>query len=288
MSSLSPSIGIVYDQIRPDERMIIDAAKRKGIPLQLYDAQELVVEASNPSRDMGFEDVILQRCVSYFKGLHLAALLENKGATVINSFEATSICGNKLLTSITLAKAGVPTPKTFVAFNSKSAMDAVGKLGYPATLKPVVGSWGRLVAPLNDPESAKAIFESRDFLFPLYQIFYIQELIQRPDRDIRCFVAGDRAIAAEYRYSPEGDWRTNAAIGGKAVECKITPEIEEISVKAAKAVGDGVFGVDIMESPGGLVVHEVNHSTEFKMLVSVSGVDVAGSILDYAVERVKR
>jgi len=145
----------------------------------------------------------------------------------------------------------------------------------------VIGSWGRLIAPLKDIDSAKAIFESREYMFPLYQIYYLQEMIGRPQRDIRCFVIGDQAIAAIYRYSAPGDWKTNIARGGKAEPCPITNEIEELAIKATKAVGGGAFGVDIMESDRGLLVHEVNATTEFKTTTEATGIDVPGYLIDY-------
>jgi [lysine-biosynthesis-protein LysW]--L-2-aminoadipate ligase len=171
-----------------------------------------------------------------------------------------------------------------VAFTEDSALRAVNKIGYPAILKPIVGSWGRLIAPLKDRESARAILETREFMFPLYQVFYIQEMIQNLLRDIRCFVIGDRAVAAIYRYSPPGEWRTNVARGGRAEACPITPDLEELCVRAAEAVGGGAFGVDVMETPNGFVVHEVNYTTEFKATSESTRVDIPGLILDYLVE----
>jgi len=284
--TLSP-FGMVYDQIRAEERMIIEAAKKRGFNLTLHNAENLVLEASNLDRPE-MEPLILQRCVSYFRSLYLTAILESKGIRVVNPFQVAFICGNKLLASMVLAKAGVPTPRTFVTFDSKSALKALDKVGYPAFIKPVVGSWGRLVAPLKDLHSAKAILEAREFMFPLYQVYYIQEQVKRPPRDIRSFVIGDRAVAAIYRYAPQDDWRTNTARGGRAEACKVAGELEEITLRAAKAVGGEFLGVDLMESPEGLMVHEVNYSTEFRNTVPVTGVDIPGILVDYMVELAKK
>jgi [lysine-biosynthesis-protein LysW]--L-2-aminoadipate ligase len=244
---------------------------------------ELVFDtARDPETE--FEEVVLQRSMSYFKSMHVTALLENNGIRVVNSFNSAVVCGNKLLTSIALSKAGVPTPKTLVAFTEDSAIKALEKVGYPAILKPVVGSWGRLIAPLKDLESARAILETREFMFPLYQVFYIQEMIENLLRDIRCFVIGDHAVAAMYRYPSPGEWRTNVARGGRAEACEITPELERLCVKAVEAVGGGGFGVDVMETPDGLVVHEINYTTEFKALTESAGVDVPGLIVDYLID----
>jgi [lysine-biosynthesis-protein LysW]--L-2-aminoadipate ligase len=274
---------MLCDRIRPDERMVIEAAKSKSIDLRIHDVDQLVFDTGGDP-EVEIEKVVLQRSMSYFKSMHVTALLENNGTKVVNSLNSAVVCGNKLLASIALSKAGVPTPKTLVAFTEESALKAVNKIGYPAILKPIVGSWGRLIAPLKDLESAKAILETREFMFPLYQVFYIQEMIQNLLRDIRCFVIGDRAVAAMYRYSPPGEWRTNVARGGRAEACPITPDLEELCVRAAEAVGGGALGVDVMETPNGPVVHEVNHTAEFKATTESTGVDIPGLILDYLVE----
>jgi [lysine-biosynthesis-protein LysW]--L-2-aminoadipate ligase len=276
-------IGMLCDRIRPDERMVIEAAKKKEIDLRVHNVDEIVFETARDP-ETKFENVILQRAMSYFKSMHITALLENNGIKVVNSFNAALVCGNKLLTSIALSKAGIPTPKTLVAFTEDSSLKALEKVGYPAILKPVVGSWGRLIAPLKDLDSARAILETREYMFPLYQVYYIQEMIQNLLRDIRCFVIGDHAVAAIYRYSAPGEWRTNVARGGRAEVCQITPDLEELCVRATEAVGGGVFGVDMMETPNGLVVHEVNYTTEFKATTESTGVDIPGLVLDYLVD----
>lgn len=233
-------------------------------------------------------DVFLQRCISYFRAIHVAATLESSGKTVVNSYSTMSICGNKLLASLRLREAGIPTPQTMLAFTEEAALSALNKLGYPAIIKPVVGSWGRLVAQINDPSTARSLIEAREYMHPLQQVYYLQEKIKRPNRDIRCYVIGDEAVAAIYRNAPAEDWRTNTALGGQAQNCDITPDLAEISIRAAEAVGGGAFGVDLMETDYGLVVHEVNHTTEFKNTVKATGVDIPGKILDYALIRVKR
>ena len=279
---------MLYDQIRPDERLIIDAAKRDGMDLTLYDTNQLVFEVTGDDGGIELADVFLQRCVSYFRSIHVTALLESRGRPVVNAFKAASICGNKLLASITLSRAKIPTPRTFLTFTEESSLEALHELGYPAVLKPVVGSWGRLVAQLSDDDSARSIIESREYMHPIQQVFYIQERIKRPDRDIRCYVIGDQAVAAIYRHAAQGDWRTNTARGGVAESCPITPELAELSVKAAEVMGGGAFGVDLMETESGLVVHEVNHTTEFKNTVRVTGVDIPKLILEYTILQAKQ
>lgn len=233
------------------------------------------------------ERLVLQRCVSHYRNIYSTAALEALGHTVINPFLTAWTSSDKVFCSLALAKAGVPTPKTKVAFTEEGVLSALDQLGYPAVLKPAVGSWGRLSAKIKDSDFAKAIVEDREFMHPSYQVYYVQEYVKRPPRDIRTFVIGDRTIAAIYRTSA-GDWRTNTARGGKAEPCPITKEIDDISVKAAKAVDGRFVGVDLMESPEGMLCHEVNNTTEFKNSVPATGIDIPGLVVDYLASLDKR
>jgi len=281
-------LGLLYDQLRPDERLIIDAAKRDGIDLSLYDTDQLAWDVTTENDGIELADAFLQRCMSYFRSIHVTATLEARGRTVVNSFKAASTCGNKLIASICLSRAKIPTPRTFLTFTQEASLKALEQLGYPAVLKPIVGSWGRLVAQIKDPESATAILEPREYMHPVQQVYYLQEKIRRPERDIRCYVIGEQAVAAIYRNAPPDDWRTNTARGGLAENLPVTPELGEISIRAAQAVGGGAFGVDLMETDSGLVVHEVNHTTEFKNTVRVTGVDIPKLLLEYTIRQAKK
>ena len=278
---------MLYDYIRPEERMLIDSSKKKGIKLKLHKSDDFFANALELSNKLEFEDVVLQRSISYFRSLHLTALLENRGINVINSSKIATICGNKLMATLILAKEKIATPRTYIAFNIESTLKLLSKIGYPAIIKPVIGSWGRLVAPLKDPESTRAILEDRENMFPIYQIYYIQEMVNRPPRDIRCFIIGGEVVAAIYRYSSSNEWRTNTARGGRVENCEVTSELEDLSLKVVKTFGDGIFGVDLMESPDGLLVNEINFTTEFRNSVLATGKDIPGLILEYAIRRKK-
>jgi [lysine-biosynthesis-protein LysW]--L-2-aminoadipate ligase len=258
-----------------------------GVKVNLIDCKDLDIEIN--SGKTGIEDkVVLQRCVSYFRNVHSTAALEAAGIRVVNCFDSAWVCGNKLFGSLQLVKSGIPTPKTRVSFTEDSALRSAANIGYPAVIKPVVGSWGRLSALLKDEDFAKAVIEDREYMFPLYQVYYLQEFVKRPPRDIRSFVIGGRTVAAIYRYSGSSDWRTNTARGGRAENCKIGNELDELSVKAAKATKCEIAGVDLMESEEGLLVHEVNNTTEFKNTVPATGVDIPKLIVDYLVSLQKR
>jgi [lysine-biosynthesis-protein LysW]---L-2-aminoadipate ligase len=280
------SFAILYDVIRWEEKAIADAAKKKGVETHLVDAREISLDVT--SKSSGIEErVILERCVGHYRNIHATAALESLGHRVVNSFKTAYTSSDKLFCSIALARAGVPTPRTFVAFTEASAKKSLESLGYPGVLKPVVGSWGRLSALIKDEDFATAILEDREYMYPMYQVYYLQEFVKRPPRDIRSFVVGDRTVAAIYRLSST-DWRTNTARGGKATDCPVTHELNELSLKSAKAVGGEIVGVDLMESPDGMVVHEVNNTTEFKNTVPATGIDIPGIIVDYLVSLEKR
>jgi [lysine-biosynthesis-protein LysW]--L-2-aminoadipate ligase len=187
-----------------------------------------------------------------------------------------------------LTKAKVPTPRTLISFTPEAALQSFEQVGYPALIKPVVGSWGHFIALVNEQNVAKSIIEHRESMGPLYQIYYVQEEIKRPPRDIRSFVIGDEVVGAIYRVAQDGDFITNTSRGGKATPCEVTSEIEEISLMAAEAVGGGVLGIDLMESPNGIVCHEVNHVTEFRNTVEVTHIDIPGIIVDYLVEQANK
>lgn len=287
-------ISLIYDRVRWEEKALIEASERLGLNLKLVDSKEIYLNATEGSSNLSklremFGDIVLQRCISYFRGLHITAVLEGAGLQVINPFNVSLICGNKLFTTIALSKVGVPVPQTMVAFTNEGAMKALEKLGYPAVLKPVVGSWGRLIALVKDRDSAQALIETREEMQnSLMQIYYLQEYVKRPPRDIRILTIGDEVVAAAYRYPAEGDWRTNVARGGRMEPCPIRDELAEVALKASRAVGGGVLAVDCMESPDGIVVHEVNNTPEFKGLYSATRVDIPEKIIKYAIGVMKR
>jgi [lysine-biosynthesis-protein LysW]--L-2-aminoadipate ligase len=281
------SLTILYDTIRWEEKALYEAAKKKDADLENVDIKNLKLRLDNGSAYAG--KVVLQRSVSYFKSLHATAALEGLGAQVINPLRVASITGNKLFAHMEFHKAGVNTPKAISAFSEESAIAALEEFGYPAVIKPTVGSWGRMIGLLRDKDAAQAVVEDREHMFPLYHIYYFEEFVKRPPRDIRAIVVDDHVVAAIYRYSGEGEWKTNMALGGRAEVCPVTKELEDIFMKATKAVGGQIVGVDLMESEkDGLMVHEINNTTEFKNTVRVTGVDVPGLMVDYALSLYKR
>jgi len=280
-------ITMLYDIIRWEEKALYEASKRRSVDMTMLDVKEETFDISD-GRAERFGDVSLQRSVGHYRNLHTTAFVEGQGVRVINDLRSSELTGNKLFTILALKRAGVPVPRTIVSFSQEEAFKSFKQLGNRAVIKPVTGSWGRMIGLLESEASARAVLEDREYMYPLYQVYYMQEYVKRPPRDIRAFVVGDRVIAAIYRLQPPDDWRTNTARGGKAISCPITRELEDITLKASSAVGDGIFGVDLMESEAGLVVHEINGTTEFKNSVPATGIDIPGLMLDYIVERYGR
>ena len=276
------SLILLYDNIRWEEKAIYESARKRGIDITNVDCKDLILELDGPSYS---NKTIIQRCVSYFKSLHSTAALEGLGASVINPLNTSIVCGNKLFTHMKLKNAGIKTPKVITTFSYEAALSALDIFGYPTIIKPTIGSWGRLIALLKDKDAAKAVIEDRQHMFPLYQIYYFEEFVDRPPRDIRAIVIGDRVVAAIYRYSENSEWKTNMALGGRAESCPVTKELEDICIKSTQAVGGKIVGVDLMESSrDGLLVHEVNNTTEFKNTVRVTGIPIQNMIVDYSLQ----
>jgi len=269
--------------------MLEKQAIELGHDTTMLDAKITQINTDSSKNDFQFGDVVLERCVSYFRGLHFTACLEFLDVPVINEYEVARICGNKLFMSLLLKKHGVPTPKTYFSFSADAARENLEKVGYPLVLKPVIGSWGRGVMPIKDKDTMDAIFEIRELTDgPHDRIFYLQELIKRPPRDIRVITVGDQAIAAMYRKST-GGFKTNIALGADPEICQMTNEIEELCVKASKAVGGGILGVDLMEDEKkGMVVHEVNNTVEFKGLAKVTKKNIPKEMIEFALNSTRK
>jgi len=281
-------LDILFDKLRFEEKALYNTATKKGLDVRLVDSRNIIMDTDHLElRQREFGDILLQRSISHFRGQFLTYCLELCGYKVINDSKIGEVCGNKLLTSMILKKNNIPTPKSYFSFNSDSAVEFIESVDFnsnPVVFKPVIGSWGRGVFPVRNRETGKIIIEMREeSTSPFSNIFYFQELIHRPPRDIRCIVVGDKLVAAVYRYSSEDEWRTNVAKGGKAELIKVTNELEDLALKAANVVGKGILGIDMMEDEArGLLVHEINNTVEFRGASLATGIDVADMIVEYA------
>ena len=273
-------IGFRHSLIRKEEKLLISEFKSRGVELVMIDDRKLAFDLfSGPDVDLVFE-----RCINHSRAMHGLRLLESAGIRCINTSDVSRICGDKILTSLALKEANVPQPPVRVAFTEASALEAIEQLGYPVVLKPVVGSWGRLLSKINDRETAESILEHKVILGSYHHsIFYIQQYVEKKGRDIRSFVIGDECVAAIYRTSPH--WITNTARGAVATGCVVSDEISSISLAAARAVGGGVLAVDLFETDSGLLVNEVNYTMEFRNSIETTGVNIPARVVDYVLEK---
>lgn len=274
-------VGVLLSRVRVEEKLLLaELARRENVEVIRFDDRQLVLDFADPITSC---DVVLERAINHLRAEYTLKVLNDWDVPTINTFEVANICGDKLLTTAALVKAGVPVPRTRIAFTPESAIEAIEDLGYPVVLKPAIGSWGRLLSKVNDRDAAEALLEHKVTLGSFHHgAFYIQEYVEKEGRDIRSFVIGDETICAIYRDSPH--WITNTARGAKASNCPVTPQLDEISRAAARAVGGGVVAVDLFETPYGLQVNEVNYTMEFRNSIDTTGVNIPEKIIDYTLQ----
>jgi len=272
-------IGFLYTRLRAEEKYLLEELeKRTDVEvIRIKDDGQFFDISRIPEK----VDALFERSVSYSRGLYISKIYEANGVKVVNTPQVAERCGDKYVTSQILVQNGIPTPKVFMAFDEESALAAVEAMGYPCVMKPVVGSWGRLLAKVDNRHMAESLIEHKASLGVNHQVFYIQEYIQKPGRDIRAFVVGEEPIAAIYRTS-EG-WITNTARGGVATNCPLTPELIDICRRTAQAIGGGLLAIDVFESDNGLTINEVNHTMEFRNSITTTGVNIPALMVDYVI-----
>jgi len=277
-------LGVLVSYLRQEEKLILATARARGIDVRPVFDRELALDLAAPTAaESGLDvDVVLDRSVVHSRAGYTLHAMERWRVPTLNAAAAVHVCDDKALCSLTLERAGIPTPRTFLAYSIESALKACETLGYPAVLKPVTGSWGRLLAKVNGPEQARAIIQQKAEHGSFHhEIYYVQQYIAKPDRDIRAYVIGEKIVAASYRTAEH--WITNSARGATSKPCPVTPEIEELSLRSCRAVGARLAGVDLIETPDGLQVLEVNTGGEFKGLMTTTDVDIAARIVEEAV-----
>jgi [lysine-biosynthesis-protein LysW]---L-2-aminoadipate ligase len=278
-------LALLHSTIRREEKLLLDEAARRGIPVRTIDIRAEVLDPAAFRVDF---DVALERSVSTVKGDYAALFFESLGVPVVNSSVVARNCEDKFLTSLLLARAGISVPRFAMAFDAEPARRAVaGMGGYPVVIKPPLGSWGRLLAKINDEDALDAVVEHKEVLgTPPQKALYIQEFVRKPGRDIRAFLADGETLCAIYRESPH--WITNTARGGVAKNCPPTAELRDICGRASAAVGGGLLAVDLFESGSGIQVNEINHTMEFRNSEEPTGVNIAGAILDHCLKTARK
>lgn len=277
-------VGFLYTRLRLEEKLLLDELKsRPGVEVVMVSDEDNFFAIDQAPAAV---DVLFERSISYSRGLYVSRIFAANGVPVVNDPRVAERCGDKYVTSQLLVSAGIPTPRVLMAFSEESALAACDEIGYPCVLKPVVGSWGRLLAKADNRASAEAFIEHKALLGGVnHQIFYIQEYIEKPGRDIRAFVIGEEPVAAIYRTS--SNWITNTARGGVASNCPLTDEIKELCRRTSRAVGGGLLAIDLFESPSGMSVNEVNHTMEFRNSITTTGVNIPALMVDHVLSQAK-
>jgi len=275
-------IAMLLSRIRVEEKLLMQAFEKRAQDVDVIDDREVIFDLQQNGWNK--YDVVVERCINHSRALYALRILNDWGIPTVNTYDVALICGNKLETSSALVRDKIPTPNCKIAFTPESALRAIEEIGYPVVLKPAIASWGRLISKVNDREAAETILEHKQILGTYnHSIFYIQEYIDKPDRDIRSFVVGNETVGAIYRTSDH--WITNTARGGRATNCPVTPEINQLSLAAANAVGGGVVAVDLLETKDGkMLVNEVNYTMEFRNSIDTTGVNIPDVVVDYIVK----
>ena len=275
----SITVGFLHSLVRKEEKLLIgEFNKRQNVNLAMMDDRQICFDLTHRPE----VDVIVERSINHSRALHALRLYQSLGIPCVNNYEVSLNCGDKILTAVALQDHRVAQPDLRIAFTIDSALEAIEELGYPVVLKPAVGSWGRLLSKVNDRDAAEAILEHKTVLGSYHHsIFFIQKYVDKKGRDIRAFVVGDDCIAAIYRSSMH--WITNTARGAIASRCPVTPELGELCLQAANAVGGGVLAVDLFESNDGYLVNEVNYTMEFRNSIETTGVNIPDKVVDHVI-----
>ncbi|MCL9812365.1 lysine biosynthesis protein LysX [Natranaeroarchaeum aerophilus] len=280
-------VGLLYSRIRKDEKLLLEELRERDHDVVKIDVRKQRFSIREPPETFTDLDVVLDRCLATSRSKYATQFCEAYGIPIVNSAETAEVCADKVKNSLALEKAGIPTPNTEVAFTKDSAMEIIESFGYPCVLKPVIGSWGRLMAKIDSKSAAEAILEHKATLGHYeHKVFYVQEFVEKPGRDIRVLAVDGEPVGAMVRSSDH--WLTNAAKGAETDSFELDEEAKSLVEQASDAVGGGLLGVDLMETgvdengdPEGYTVHEVNHTVEFKALNDATDIDVTGGVVDW-------
>jgi len=281
------NVGLLYSRIRKDEKLLLSELRDRDHEVTKIDVRDQQFSLSDAPESFEDVDIVLDRCLATSRSLYATQFCEAYDVPVVNEPRTAEICADKVKNSLALEQAGVPTPNTEVSFTKESAMQSIEKFGYPCVLKPVVGSWGRLMAKIDSRSAAEAVLEHKATLGHYeHKVFYVQEFVEKPGRDIRVLATDGEPVGAMVRSSDH--WLTNAAQGAETEAFELDEEAERLVEEASEAVGNGLLGVDLMEvgvdeegEPTGYTVHEVNHTVEFKALADATDTDVAAEVVDW-------
>lgn len=279
-------------------KSLTDALTARAHEVKLFRLQDVAAQIPDKFTHLEDEDLtgldgVIVRTIGFGTGdqitfrISLLEHFQDSGIYVMNPAYSFRRAKDKYATLTTLHKAGIRVPRTYVGENLEAAMGFVKDIG-DVVIKPMIGSRGMGSIRAENPELT---YRAMKFIHQLGQVLYVQETIQKPDRDIRAFIVGGRFVAAMYRYVPpgvEGEWRTNVHGGGVAAPAALSDEYIECALKTAEVLKLDYTGVDILETPEGPCVLEANASPSWSGLSGQTDVDIAGAIVDLLVERCKK
>lgn len=281
---------------------------------RLYSTKRLVEAARERSHSVRVLDPL--RCYMkigvdafemHYKGVHISgydaviprigASVTRYGTAVLRQFElmgtkspngcdAILRARDKLRCHQLLAAEGIDLPATVFGDNPDDTVDMLSMLGPPPhVIKLNEGTQGAGVMLTEKPSASRAVIEA---LRGLYAQFLVQEFVSEAEgADLRCFVVGDKVVAAMKRQAPAGDFRSNLHRGGTAVQAKACKDEIDVALRAARALGLGIAGVDLIRSKRGPLVLEVNSSPGLEGIEQATGVDIAGAIIDHVASGVE-
>lgn len=276
-------VGVLYSRIRKDEKLLLQELRERDHDVTKIDVRDERFSIREPPASFEGVDIILDRCLATSRSLYATEFCSAYGIPTVNNADTAQVCADKVENSLALEGAGVPTPNTEVAFTKEAALEIIEDFGYPCVLKPVIGSWGRLMAKIDSRSAAEAILEHKATLGHYeHKVFYVQEFIEKPGRDIRVLATDGEPVAGMIRTSDH--WLTNAAQGATTEEFELDETARDLVKRASDAVGSGLLGIDLMETPAAdtdYTVHEVNHTVEFKALNDTVDIDIPAAVIDW-------
>lgn len=278
--SQQPSVALVCTGVRPEEKMLLEAFTARGAQVVVADDRLIRGDLAAWPEGLPRVDVVLLRSKSHWRNVVLARWVESLGALALNRAEVIETCGDKVSTTLALVRAGVPTLTASVAFTPEGGRLAGASVGFPLVVKPVIGSWGRLIGKVNDADALETVLDHKEAVGGApHAVTYLQAFLDKKGRDVRSFVVDGRCIAAIERASEH--WKTNTALGAVATGRAVDDDLAAVSEAAAAAVGGGVVAVDVFETDAGYLVNEVNGTMEFRNSVHTTGVDIPGLVAEH-------
>ena len=226
-------------------------------------------------------DGSLEQIIYRVNALHW---ISARGILVMNDASTIERCVDKFYTTALLQEAGLDTPETVVCERPGEALAAVREMR-DVVIKPLFGSMGIGMVRVSDNDTASRVVKALD---QLRAVYYVQRAIEHDGCDVRVFVIGGHVLGAIERRAQDNEWRTNLARGGRATVCQLPAAWRDIALRATAAIGAEYAGVDLIPARDGRVfVLEVNGIPAWKGLQEATGIDVAGTIVEHLVDRVR-